>query len=113
MVRHLSTSHDKPIANSRSDASDLKHLDIITGCTHRGQRTSARDGNGRLIKSYSIGCGLDFDSPAFSYKPHDNWEHQFVITNSIGDREYTNTIVEVNDGKCVVDGKLIDGNELI
>ena len=91
-----------------------KHVDMMSGCTHRTQYVATRDGDDRLKRSYAIGCGIDLKSPAFAYKPYRNWSHSFAIVNVWGKKDkYSVNIVEVIDGVCVIDGKLVDGNKFL
>jgi len=62
------------------------------------------------ISAYSIGCLKDMSPKANSFiggRPI-NWKHAFAIVTYHGPNSFVN-IVEIKNGKAIVDGKLIEG----
>lgn len=104
-ARHAPPSQGE---NCASETLKKKHCSLVFGHTHRAQSFTAKNLNGVEMSCYSLGCGIDFESPVFSYMDTDNWAKRFAFCRQFSNDEndWLMDVVEVKNNTAFFDGHI-------
>jgi len=84
---------------------------MIYGHWHDLQ-TYTSTSSGGPITAWSIGClkEMQGESVAFTKGRPINWSHAFAIVDYVGQNDFFVNVVEIKNGKAIVEGKVINWN---
>lgn len=98
--------------NTANSTLNKKAINLVYGDTHRLQFVKRKRGDLSKLQAISLGCMIDFESPAFAYCDVEDWAHAFGIVYQYSDdpEDWVIDVVEIDRGKAIYGGVLYEGN---